>query len=380
MTTVTGSLDSIADQLAEQDRQAQARQMIAQGLSERQVANQLGVSPSTVNRWKQAAAAAGQPMTSAADAPGAPAPQAMPAAPAAAPAGEPGDASTSATPEPDEAAETLTALRDRQDKLAAQHGALLDQAQAAREQIEDLDSQRIEALAGGGDSSRFAAGRAPLEAEHARLAQDAAVVGRWLEECAAEITRREAGRAERDRQAAEQAARAAAIAEGDQLAPVAAAALRAAVLGEVTPGELVRVVAALVALEPVAGRSWDEEILPPQLQGARDGWHLQVCALWRAARSGDAAGCQAMLAALGGQWADRDRGEFARDREAAAERARQAQEEANANMSRGRRVGGPQFLPERPGMGAARPPQLAQANVNWQGGYSDGPRGAGPAG
>jgi hypothetical protein len=91
-----------------------------------------------------------------------------------------------------EAPETLKELQARSDKLGAQLISLNDQAAKLAGQVEDVDKARIEALAGGGDSARFARQRADLEAEHARIVQDASVVGGWLAEADGEIARREA--------------------------------------------------------------------------------------------------------------------------------------------------------------------------------------------
>ncbi len=277
----------------------------------------------------------------------------------------------------------LAELGEERGQLASRLAGLDEAAGKTRAAVTQLEVERREALARRGDLTGFASRRREaldvaddLERAGDLLREDLAAVDAQIGTRHAEL----AAQARQERQAEAQQRAAEARAEGDKLAPVAAAALRGAVLGEVAAAELVRVVSRLTELEQLAGASWDEEILPPQLQGARDTWHLQVCALWRAARAGQAAGCQKVLAALGGQWAERDRGQFAADREAAAERARQAQAEANDRMRRGRLVGGPAHLPERPGMGAARPPQLAQANVHWQGAYSDGPPGAAPAG
>lgn len=87
--------------------------------------------------------------------------------------------------------ETLKELEARSEKLGAQLILLNDQAAKVAGQVEDLDKARIEALAGGGDSARFARERTALETEHARLTQDASVVGGWLAEVDGEIARRE---------------------------------------------------------------------------------------------------------------------------------------------------------------------------------------------
>lgn len=327
--TATDTRLAAGRRLTEDEAQTGA-EMFAADASEREVADRLQCSPSTAHRLRLRLDAADT--------------------------GEQDQPGTGVTDEPAGAGQTLTALRDKRDQWAAQHGALLDRIQAAREAVEDIDARRMDALAGGGDSTRFAAERAPLELEHARLAADAGVVGGWLADCEAEIASREAGQAERARLAEQAKAAREAQAEGDGLAPVAAGKLRATVLGEVGAAELVRVARRLVELEAVAGKSWDNGILPPPLLMNHDAWHQRVAALWSAARAGQLADVHGALAGLGGQWQERDREQLARERQAADDQLRQAREEADANMRRGRLHGGPMFLPEQPGFGAAMPP------------------------
>jgi hypothetical protein len=357
VTIIRGSLDAIAlgqAQAAEPgtdpDRDL-ARRLRAAGMTERQIAKRLRISPSTAHRWLAAASQED-------------------AAPAAPPVGDPAGPDPSVTPVPGETPETLAALRDRRDRLALQHGALLDQAQAAREAVEDCDTRRMDALAGGGDSARFAAERARLEAEHARLAQDAGdfakwfrphrsklswprqdrlrrcsgpsgggaerswswpggplrlgvvgprtprgnnagVVGRWFGLAAAEISRREAEHARRTAQADAEAARAErerAYDEGGELAPVCKDQLRACVLGELAPAELAHVASRLDALGRAAGRTWDMQVLPPAIPrlGVRDEWHSAVVAVWGAAKEGNWAMVKVLTGRLGGTWYDRD--------------------------------------------------------------------------
>lgn len=352
------------------EEEQRAAEMFARNCSTREVAAALGCGRATASRLRQrlaaeAAAPAAEPPAEGPElTPLRPFPLSMLPADAAVREAEAIVAGQRAAVGPETAVEIQEAGRDAMggeivDALTAKRAELAEaltahqeRAAASQTAIASLDAERLELLAAGRYAAPLRSRRADAEADLADSRTITGMIGAQL----AEIDRQLAGYQAAQRGAEAQAARDEARIEGEQLAPVVAGKLRGVVTGDVAAAEFTGVVRRLVELEAKAGQSWDAGILPPPLLMPRDAWHQQVCALWSAARVGQLADVHGALAALGGVWQDRDREQLARERQAADDQLRQAREEADANMRRGRLHGGPMFLPEQPGFGAAMPP------------------------
>jgi hypothetical protein len=237
----------------------------------------------------------------------------------------------------------LGVKRDELAEIVANHAA---RAQASREAIAALDRERLELLAASQDAAPLRPRRADAEADLADSNTAAALIAPQLAEVEAMI----AGVHQEEFLAAQQAERARAVARGTMLAPKASAALRAAVTGDGTVRALADLGSQLAQAEAVAERSWDDEIVPPVLPGhPRDDWHRVVYDLWRAARRGDVPACQSVVPRCV-PWQDRDPGEMERMRAEVAAHATRMQQMVHENAARLRQHtrGGASMLPELP--------------------------------
>jgi hypothetical protein len=235
-------------------------------------------------------------------------------------------------------AEVLAQLRQVRDDAASVVADLEARAEASRQAIMALDAERLELLAAGRDAAPLRPRRADAVADLADAETAIGMARQPVGDAEARVAEAEAEiaaiEAERIRQEA--------VKLGARLAPKAAAAMRAAVLGDGTVRALADLASQLARAEAVAGQSWDGEIVPPALPGAaRDEWHRAVCDLWQVARRGDVATCQAVIPRCV-PWTDRDPGEIARMRDevqANAARLFQLGHENAARVRAGTRVG-----------------------------------------
>jgi hypothetical protein len=296
-----------------EDDEARGAELFAAGKSEREVADELGCSASTAHRLRErlqeAAGIAGDAGSGAGPLLGSTIHmRLLPGGGAVIvdPAEGIGDAVESAMRE-----EVLAQLRQARDDASAVVADLEAWAEASRRAIAALDTERLELLAAGRDAAPLRPRRADAVADLAD-AETAIGMARGpvadaearIADAKAEIA---AAEAERIRQEA--------VKLGARLAPKAAAALRAAVLGDGTVRALADLASQLARAEAVSGRSWGDEIVPPVLPGAhRDEWHRAVSDLWQVARRGDVATCQSVLTRCV-PWQDRDPGEIARMRD-----------------------------------------------------------------
>lgn len=205
-------------------------------------------------------------------------------------------------------AELLAELGKQHDELTEKIASHAARAQASRDAIAALDAERIQLLAAGQDAAPLRPRRADAEADLA----DSETAGELVSAQLAAVDQRIAEVRQEQADAERQAERDQAAALGARLAPRAAAALRAAVLGDGTVRALADLGGQLAQAEAVSGRSWDAEVVPPVLPGSggRDDWHRAVHGLWQAARAGNVAACQRAVPACV-PWQDRDPAEMA---------------------------------------------------------------------
>lgn len=311
--------------------EARGAEMFAGGAPEREVAAELGISASTAHRLRerlqQAAGAADDAGDGAGPLVGSvfrmrllPDGGAVIVDPAAGVAEEVEDAMRG---------EVLAQLRQARDDAAAVVADLEARAEASRQAIAALDAERLELLAAGRDAAPLRPRRADAAADLAdaetaigMARQPVAEAEARVADAEAEIAAAEAERIRRE-----------AVRLCARLAPRASAALRAAVLGDGTVRALADLGSQLAQAEAVAGRSWEDGIVPPVLPGARDEWRHSVYDLWQVARRGDVATCQAVIPRCV-PWQDRDPEEFARMHADAQANATRLQQLAHENANR----------------------------------------------
>lgn len=185
----------------------------------------------------------------------------------------------------------------------------IDRAEASRAAVRQLEIERQETLRANRDAAPLRSRMNDAAADTRDSEEAAAYAAERLWPVDARIAEIEAAR----QLAAELAVRAEASRLGDELAPQAAAALRAAVAGDGTVRALTGVAVRLAGAESASGRSWEAEVLPRVMPGMGNGdvWHGAVRALWAAAVRGDVIACQAAVPGCA-PWEDRDPGELAR--------------------------------------------------------------------
>lgn len=327
---------------------ARGAEMFAAGASERDVAEALGCSPSTAHRLRerlQGAPETSEEMTARLAGTVIP----MRLVPGGGveiidPAEGLGDEVESAM-----RAERLAQLRQARDGEAGAVSDHEDRAGTLRQAISADEAEWAEGARTGRGAQelrelrqRIRDAADDLAAEEVAIGtgrQRLAVAEARISEAEAEIA---AAEAERIRQAAGR--------QGDAFAPRAAVALREAVTGDGPVRALADLGAQLERAEAASGRSWDAEVVPPGLPGhPRDEWHRAVWDLWRAARRGDVAACQAVIPRCQ-PWQDRDPEEIARmaaDVQANGERMRQLALE-NAARMRAQTPSSAAVLPELP--------------------------------
>lgn len=247
------------------------------------------------------------------------------------------------------AAARAVALRElgaKRDELAGQLADLEARSGASRQALVDLEARRVALLAEGKDAAPLRPLAQSARDDLADWEKTAELIAPQLAEVEAMI----AGVHHEELLAAQQAERDRAAREGTRLAPKAAAALREAVTGDGPVRALADLGSRVAQAEAASGRSWWEEIVPPELPGhPRDEWCRAVSDLWRVALGGDVAACQAVIPRCV-PWQDREPEEIARMAEEVTQQRIAMERLAHENRARLQQhtYGGGSMLPELP--------------------------------
>jgi hypothetical protein len=323
-----------------EDEERRGADLFAEGKSEREVADELGCSPSTAHRLHERLQQAGSGGSS-----GLAVGDLIPMRLLPGGRVEITDPAEGLAEEVEGAlrVELLEQLGQRRAEFAEAVASCHARAAASRQAIAALDAERLELLAAGQDAAPLRQRRADAEADLADWEKSAELAAGPVAQADMRIAEVRAEQA----QAEAEAARKRAAQQGDRLAPLAAAALRDAVTGDIAVRALASLGGQLARAEQASGQSWEAVIVPPALPGnPRDDWHRMVYGLWRAALTGDVAACQAIVPRCQ-PWQDRAPEQIAALRADVERHAEQTREQA-ALLSNGRMQGGLMYAPELP--------------------------------